>query len=64
MTLPFSGTPSFSFAFARAVLASWGKWVRIREAERGSGSCGSVSVSEEGEGGESSLGGDDMVAFI
>lgn len=60
-SVPLGGMPSISvLAFARAVCASWGREVRIREAERGrgreaeSGSSG-MGGEVEGEGGEGGM---------
>lgn len=48
---PLGGMPSTSsLAFARAVEASWGREVRIRDAERGRGRVSGVGSS--GMGGE------------
>ena len=48
---PLGGMPSTSsLAFARAVVASWGREVRIRDAERGRGRVSGVGSS--GMGGE------------
>lgn len=56
---PLGGTSS-SLALARAVVASWGREVRIRDAERGRGS--GEGLGSSGMGGEmEGLGGLDMI---
>lgn len=53
---PLAGMPStsLSLAFARAVVASWGREVRMREAERGRGRAAARAAS----GSSSGMGGD------
>ena len=63
---PLGGMPSTSsLALARAVVASWGREVRIKEAERGSGRVSGLGSSgmggereEVGESGMMGRGGD------
>ncbi len=65
--IPFGGIPSTSLlAFARAVCASWGREVRIRDAERGRGrsaDSGSSGMGGEREG-EGVAGGDMFVGWF